>query len=216
MNPKLITVFYLFLFGSCCTGTGAPSPLSYVVQGWDSECFFLMRSSFEGKKFLGIGTCYQIKEDGTFEKMWQIEGDYSYEGRIFLGGEGKILIRILEASQPQPDPENSRLSQQVILEFYNEGKSFKKVSVREVVDASKLVYNSFRIFSTHQIFKYEDATAPKMGRMLDFDFFDDEDKETMRKTIKDETEIFCIKTVQAEILVFTVADGTLIYRKKVK
>ena len=173
-----------------------------------------MRSTFRDKTFLGIGTCYQIKDNGSFEKLWQIEGDYSFEGRLFLGGEGKILVRIVEASQPQPDPENSKLSQQTILVFYNEGKIFKKISVQEVVDASKLEYNSFRIFSTHQIFNYDDATAPKMGRLPYFDFFDDADKDAMRKTITDETEIFCIRTVQAEILVFKVLDGSLIHRKK--
>lgn len=165
---------------------------------------------------VGIGTCYQIKEDGSFEKMWQIEGDYSFEGRVFLGGEGKTLIRIVEAFQTQPDPENAGLSEKTVLEFYDEGKLFKKVSVREVVDSSKLKYGAYRIFASHEIFNYEDATAPKMGRMLDFDLFDDEDKEMMRKTITDETEIFCIKTVQAELLVFKVSDGSLIYRKKLK
>ena len=212
MNSKLVLLIFALLF--CYRSAGSPSPTSYVVQGWNSECFFLMRSTFRDKTFLGIGTCYQIKEDGSFDKLWQIEGDYSFEGRIFLGGEGKILIRIREAFQPQPDPANSALAQQPILEFYNEGKLFKKLSVQEVVDPSKLLNNSFRIFSTHEIFNYDDATTPKMGRLPYFNFFNDDDKEAIRKKATDETEIFCIKTVQSEILVFNVIDGSLIYRKK--
>jgi len=180
MNSKIISLIFALLL--CDLSAGSPSPTSYVVQGWNSECFFLMRSSFEGKKFLGIGTCYEIKEDGTFEKLWQIEGEYSFEGRIFLGGEGKKLVRIVDIFQPQPDPEGAKLAQQTALQFYNEGKLIKQVSVNEVVDTSKLHSSGMPgVRSTHQIFNYDDATAPKMGRLPYFDFFDDEDKETMKK-----------------------------------
>lgn len=216
MKPILILLFLAALL--CDARASSPIASSYVVQGWNSECFLVMRPSVIRDKFVGIVTCYEIDEDGGFKKRWEIEDKYSFEGRLFLGEQGSVLVRIVEVIQPQPDPDKAQLSKQTVLEFSRKGKSFKEISVKDVTDPLLLEPSGVMsgVLATHQIFKFEEAVTPKMGRLLHFDFFDDEDKETMRKTITDETEIFCIKTIQAELLVFKVSDGSLIYRKKLK
>ena len=117
---KIISILYVGVL-TCGAIASSPNPTSYVVQGWDSECFLLMRPSFKNEKFSGVVTCYQIKEDGTFEKRWQIDESYSFEGRVFLGGAGSTLVRIVEVSQTKPDTEKVELAKHNEIVWYARG-----------------------------------------------------------------------------------------------
>jgi len=215
---KILSIFLYVGMLACGAIASSPNPTSYVVQGWDSECFLLMRPSFKNENFSGVATCYQIKEDGTLEKRWQIDESYSFEGRVFLGGAGSTLVRIVEVSQTKPDTEKVELAKQTVLEFYRDGKITKKIDVHEVVDVTKLEFSpNIAVLSTHKIFSADDSNTPKIGRISYFsDTLDESDRAELAKKSEDEDELFMIRTIQSEILVFKVADGSLIYRKKSK
>lgn len=199
--------------------SSVPIASSYVIQGWGTDCFLLMRPSvvnveFSGM-FSGIGTCYRIKDDGEFEKLWQIEGGYSFSSDVFLGGGGSVLIRVVDVLPSARDAPDGGVAKKTALEFYKDGKIFKIFKTEEIVDPGKLEMHSFPTLPTYQLFKSDYETRPKIGRLQDFKF-DDDEKEEISKKIADETEIFCVRTVQAEMLVFKVSDGSLIHRKKLK
>ena len=207
----------MFIAFVCNAAASSQSPTSYVVPGWGSECFLLMRPSFTDKKLSGTGICYQIKEDGKFESDWKIDGEYSFPGHLFLCENGSILVRIVEISQDKSDPKKADLAQQTNLEFYRDGKLISTISAREIVDLSKLEAPVFSAaLSTHKVFDYDEATAPRIGTLSHFDYFDEDDQTEINKKAAHGTELFCVKTVQSEILVFKVADGSMIYRKKLK
>jgi len=207
----------MFLALVCNAAASSQSPTSYVVPGWGSECFILMRPTFTNKKLSGIGICYQIKEDGKFENVWAIDGEYSFPGHLFLCENGSILVRIVEISQDKADSKKADLAQQTTLEFYRDGKLISTISAREVVDPSKLKAPVFSAaLSTHEVFDCDEAMAPRIGTLSYFDYFDEEDKTEIYKITERGTQLFCVKTVQSEILVFKVSDGSLIYRKKLK
>lgn len=214
---KSILICSLSLGLICSAFSSAPIASSYVIQGWRTDCFLLMRPAaidveFSGI-FSGIGTCYRIKEDGSFEKRWQIEGGYSFSNDVFLGGDGSILIRIVEVL---PTPENKSAAKESILEFYKDGKLIKKFKAEDVVDPTKLKTVSLPTLPTYQIFENDKKNLPQIGYIYDFDWLSENDRSEIEKITDSSTEIFCIKTVQAEILVFKVSDGSLIYRKKAK
>lgn len=214
---KILVLFICFSVLPHRSFASSPFATSYVVPAWDSEFFLLMRPLVSNNKFSGVISCFEITEEGKFRKFWEVEEDYSFDGHLFLGDGGNVLIKIVEIIQPQPDPGNHILGQQTILRFYRRGKVFKNVNIRDVVNIKEIqeVATPHQL-STHRIFDLRAPTTPLMGRLLDFKFFTEGDKVYIRQMISDETEIFCIKTVQLELLVFKVSDGSLIYRKKTK
>lgn len=195
-------------------GFGAPIATQYVIPSFGAQYFLVVNPVVIDGKFLGVGKCYEIKDDGNFEKIWQIEGDYSFSNNLFLSREGNILIKIVDV---YPTKDKADLEKKSALEFYEKGKLVKRVNVADIVDPAKLEISSFPSdLPTYEIIKFDEPIVPKIGTLSYFDYFDENDRDQINKKSKNGAQIFCIKTTQSEVLAFEVADGSLIYRKKLK
>lgn len=206
--------FLLLLFPLYGTGFGAPIATQYVIPSFGARYFLVVNPVVIDGKFLGVGRCYKIKDDGNFEKIWQIEGDYSFSNNLFLSREGNILIKIVDV---YPTKDKADLEKRSALEFYEKGKLVKRVNIGDVVDPAKLEASPFPSdLPTYQIIKFDEPIVPKIETLSYFDYFDENDRDQINKKSENGTQIFCFKTAQSEVLVFKVDDGSLIYRKKLK
>jgi hypothetical protein len=116
------------------------TPFLHVVTSED-KCFFIMRAAdYEEKggelvisKPAG-GIAYQVGEDGSFKKLWSVEGWYALPGDVHLSPDGRTLIHVrdreefigMDGSFPEGVSQN-------IVSIYRDGKAISGYTAKDLI-----------------------------------------------------------------------------------
>jgi hypothetical protein len=120
------------------------TPFMHVVTSGD-KCFFVLRPADyeEGEgKFVVTkpagGIAYQVQDDGSFKKLWSVEGWYALPGDVHLSPDGRTLIHVRDQQEfigmdgkfPEGESQN-------VVTIYRDGKAIAGYTAKELITDMK-------------------------------------------------------------------------------
>ena len=199
----LLLAFESFLFAQ------EGVPFTHVVTSRDCDRFFVMDKDESG-------ACYLAKKAEQLKVLWTTEGWFGPPELLFLGHEGRILVRVFTTlwTEDYAKP----IAERRLVEFYRNGKSFRVYRVKDLLDTQK------KIDKVQMGHDYEDIF---FGGRLGFGKIR---RSELRKHIPEEAllslpsrggatadNFFFIETAQNEQIVFALRgarEGGILYRGK--
>lgn len=138
---RLKTLQNLGLLFSCIITVSAHSPASpyrHVVSN-ESKFFFVMQPASYKKQNGDLveskparGAVFKSRSNGSFKKIWSVQGWYEFPGNVLLSPDGKTVVRIREQFL-LPDGTFSDDHSKDILSIYRKGKYIAGYTAKDLI-----------------------------------------------------------------------------------
>jgi hypothetical protein len=202
-------------------------PYPFVIAHPGAQHFFVMTPpKGEEKEDMPSGCCYRITPRGEFEIAWTTSGWWSFPSDVFLSPDGKGLVRVLDVTRATDGHGKLSIGDKPLIQFHQDGKTVKVVSVRDIADVGALTNNEFleALKEPVQIIWTKEETRTSVPRLyshreaviLGSLIADRGAHATLLLDIRDGESVFVFDTVLSERFFFGVPSGRLLLRKKIE